>query len=265
MTKYKNPRHELESQAVEEIEALEKEMREPAATVEETVWKKRYGDLRSHTDSIKKETESRITELEGKLEQALRGQLKAPKSDDEIEAWMKEYPEFASILETIVRKRIDESTSKTKKKLEELEQKESRVEAEKAILALKKIHPDLDELTRSEEFHKWLTTQRKKYQDAIYSSLDVDEADFVISKYKAEKGKSSKVDDNGEDFSSAAKVVRNSNVVEEPASFGDYEFSESQVEKLSKSNRRWYEQNEAKIIQAMQKGKFLYDLSGGAR
>lgn len=265
MVKYKNPRHELEAQEVEQIEEFEKEMKQPAATVEETVWKNRYGDLRRHVDQKQRDADARVQELENKLEQALRGQLKAPKSDGEIEAWMKEYPEFASILETLVSKRINEATSKTQKKFEELEQKESKMEAEKSILALKKLHPDLDELTRSEEFHKWLTSQRKKYQDAIYNSLDVDEADFVISKYKAEKGKSSKVDDEGQDFSGAAKVVRTSNTVEEPASFGDYEFSESQIEKESKRNRKWYEQNEAKIATAIQKGKFLYDVTGGAR
>lgn len=263
MTKYRNPRKELESLETEALEALEREYQEPAATVEEEIWKKRAGDKDRYINQIKSESKAEIETLKQKLDQALRGQIKPPKSDDEIEAWTKEYPEFASILETIVQKRIEESTSTTRKTIEELSVQQKQLEVEKALVALRKLHPDFDKLAKDEAFHTWLKTQKQKYQDAIYRSLDVDEADFVINMYK-NKGKSSKVEEEF-DGRGAAEAVRSSRAVEEPSFGGDYEFSESQVERESKNNRRWYEQNETKIMDAMRKGKFNYDLTGGAR
>jgi hypothetical protein len=266
MAKYRNPRKELETAEVEAMEAFDNEMKEPAKTVEDTVWKNRYGDLRRHTDAKVKEASDRVAELEHKLDQALRGQLKAPKSDAEIEAWVKEYPEFANILETIVQKRIGEATAKTTAKLKDLEQKEDNLNFEKALAELKKLHPDLDKLTSSPDFHTWLQSQSTRYQDAIYKSLNVDEAAFVIDKYKAVNGKASKskVDDDV-DPRDAAKVVRKSAAVEEPDSDGDYDFSESQIERESRKNPRWFDQNEDKIMEAHRKGKIHMDISGGAR
>jgi hypothetical protein len=86
----------------------------------------------------------------------------------------------------------------------------------------------------------------------------------VISKYKAEKNKSSKVEDDF-DAPAAAKVAKRSAPKDEPTINGDYEFTESQIDRESKRNRKWYEQNEAKIMDAHRRGKVLFDLSGGAR
>jgi replicative superfamily II helicase len=267
MSKYRNIRKDAEDLATDEMEQEEKLLAEPSKTVEDEMWKKRYGDQQRYLNQVKGELKTKTEELERKLDAALRGQLKAPKSDTEVEAWIKEYPEFAGILETIVQKRITEATSKTKEKLEEIETKGRAVEAEKAILSLKKLHPDLDKLTNSEAFHAWLQNQSQRYQTAIYGSLDVDEADFVISKYKAQKRGPKSSQGDTEDFNAndAAKVVRQSATVDEPSSDGDYEFSESQIERESKKNSRWFDKNEEAIMKAMREGKILMDLSGGAR
>ena len=263
MAKYRNPNKELETLETEALEALEREYQEPAKTVEEEIWKKRAGDKDRYINQIKAETKAEIEALKHKLDQALRGQIKPPKSDEEVEAWTKEYPEFASILETIVQKRIDDATKETKKTIGELSVQQKQLEVEKAKLALKKLHPDFDKLVNDEDFHTWLGKQKQKLQDAIYRSLDVDEADFVITMYKNSK-KSPKVEDNF-DGRGAAEAVRTPKTIEELGDGGDYDFSESQVERESKNNRRWYEQNETKIMDAVRKGRFLYDLTGGAR
>lgn len=267
MTKYRNPRKEQENLEVDQIEANEELMRQPATTVEEENWKKRYGDIQRHLQSETNKWKSEVEALKNKLDQALRGQIKAPKSNEEVEAWVKEYPEFAGVLEAIIQSRINEATSSTTEKLASIERAQGEIEAEKAKLALKKLHPDFDELINSDEFHTWLGGQRQKYQDAMYNSLDVDEADFVISKYKAEtkKNTKSKVDD---DFSpaSAAKVVRTSANVKQPVEdFRDHDFSESQIQRESKQNRNWYANNEEKIMEAARKGRILFDISGAAR
>lgn len=264
MTKYRNPRHEAEDLALEQIEEERTLMSEPATSVDEEVWKKRYGDLRRHTDTVVNDTKSRIAELENKLEQALRGQLKAPKSDEDVELWMREYPEFAGILETIVQKRIREATSQTEAKLSKVELKQKELDAKEAFILLRESHPDLNDLlAKDSPFRKWLDKQPEKYKNKM-NSLDVEEASLVISKFKAENKKSSKSKVDDDDFSGkqAAKVVRNSQVEEPDADAGDYEFSESQIQK---GGNRFYIENEAAIDSAIRRGKFLYDLSGGAR
>jgi hypothetical protein len=264
MTKYRNPRVEAEIAEVEELEREEALMKEPATSVDEEVWKKRYGDLRRHVDTVQNDSKTRITELENKLEQALRGQLKAPKSDEDVELWMREYPEFAGILETIVQKRIREATSRTEEKLSKVELKQKELDAKEAFILLREAHPDLNELlAKDSDFRKWLDKQPEKYKNKM-NSLDVEEASLVISKYKAEnkKTRKSKVDDDDFAPASAAKVVTRT-VVEEPdIGAGDYEFTESQI---SKMDSRTFEKYESAIMDASRRGKVLFDLSGGAR
>ena len=48
MTKYRNPRKEIETNETEELEAQMSLMAEPANSAEDEVWKKRYGDLQRH-------------------------------------------------------------------------------------------------------------------------------------------------------------------------------------------------------------------------
>lgn len=266
MAKYRNSRIEaemIEDEIVEQEEKVLKEvLSEPAKNVEEETWKKRYGDQQRYLNQLKNEQKAELDELKAKYDQALRGRIRAPKSDEEVDNWVKEYPEFAGILERIVEKRVQEATSTTNKKLAAIEEKSKEVDAKEAILELKRRHPDWDELARSEKFHSWLKDQSQKYKDAIYKNLDVEEADFVIDKYKTKSGKKSQGDDEF-DNRTAAKVVRNTSIFEEPdQDAGDYEFSESQIQKM---NNKDFTRLEDKIMDAHRRGKVLYDISGGAR
>lgn len=269
MARYRNPKHEQEELETLEIEKLEQEYAEPAKTVDEEVWKKRAADKDRYINQIKSETKNRIDELERKLDQALRGQIKAPKSAEEVDLWKKEYPEFAGILETIVQDRIKEATVKTNERLEHITRREKELEYERAINTLKELHPDLDKLSKDKDFHEWLSSRPEADRDVIYKSLDVNRADLVITKFKAEKGRlKSKVDEElprGKD-KSAAEAVRTPKVSAElTENFGDYEFTESQIDKMSKANKNWYEENEDRIMSAARRGKILHDISGGAR
>lgn len=263
MVKYRNPREmaELEEDKIREEE--EKIMNEPAATVEEETWKKRYGDQRRYLDQIKAEGQQRINELEAKLDQALRGQIKAPKSKDEVEAWVQEYPEFAGILEAIVADRIEKATKSTTEKLTELQERQRDLDVQEAKLALKKLHPDCEALFKDQKFKDWLIEQDEEIQNAILHDLNVKKASFVLNMYKQEKGvKTSKVEETPRD---AAKVVATSNAFDPIDDHGDYDFSESQIERESKADRRWFDRNEEKIMTALRKGRVLMDISGGAR
>jgi len=267
MTKYRNPRKEIETQEIEELEEQMTLMSEPASSSEDEVWKKRYGDLQRHVSKKESETKGRIEELEDKLNKALRGQIKAPKSEEEVENWIKEYPEFAGILETIIEKKVQSATSEARTKIAEVELKQRAVDVKEAFQRLREIHPDVDKLlSKGSDFRVWLEVQPQSFKDKM-NSIDADEASLVISAYKSQvKGTKSKKVEDDVSTNDAAKVVRTSaSSVELIEDYGDYDYTESDIQKMASKDRNWFEKNEDKIMDAYRKGRVLMDLSGGAR
>ena len=267
MALYRNPREEAEMEEVEQLEQEMDIMAEQPVTAEEAMWKKRYADLRRHTEQLKREAKTELDGVKSRYEQLAKGQFKLPKSEDDVIEWMGKYPEFAGILETIVSKRVDDGQRDVNRRVQELELKQNELSVKEAYMELKSRHPDLDKLLHKDsEFHTWLATKSQKYQDAIYVNLDVEDAAFVIDKYKSQEKKGKPRDEEANFEKEAAKVVRSGRGTQEISDdFGDYLFSESQIERESKKNPRWFEANEEAIDAAARKGKILMDITGGAR
>lgn len=268
MTKYTNPRIEAEMREAELETQEEALMQEEATTVEEEIWKKRYSDLRRHQQTKEAEIKGEIDALKNQLQQALTGKIRMPKSEEEVDAWTKEYPEFRSILDTIITKAVKDSQKDVKSDLERIKERQIELEKEEAFLELRKRHPDFESVVRDPDFKTWLAKQSQRVQDAIIKNLDVDDADFVLSKYKdqAKKKKpSAKAEDD--DFNKgAARAVSPRDGSKLPDSLeGDYVFSESQIQALSRQDKNWFAKNEEKIMAAHRQGKILMDLTGGAR
>ena len=78
---------------------------------EEKTFKKRYGDLRRHAQKQKAEFEKELADIRAQLAQTAQEQIKLPKSEEEIDAWAKEYPDVAAIVETIASKKAKEQQS----------------------------------------------------------------------------------------------------------------------------------------------------------
>ena len=101
----------------EELEQLMKEQKgeveeveEEPASSEEKTFKKRYGDLRRHTQEKEREFQKQLEELKSQLDTATRKEMQLPKSDEDLEAWAKEYPDVAAIIETIAAKKAQEQS-----------------------------------------------------------------------------------------------------------------------------------------------------------
>jgi len=100
---------------------------------EEKSFKKRYGDVRRHMQQKEKEWESKFSALEARLGQE---NIRPPKSDEDIETWAAEFPDVASIVETIAAKKAQEMFNKAEDRLQKLDAKEaemSRSSAEQDI------------------------------------------------------------------------------------------------------------------------------------
>lgn len=220
-------------------------------------WEKRYGDLRRHTQQQMANKDREIAEIKAQLETAAKGQIKFPKTDEEIEQWSKKYPEVAKIVDTIARKRANEALEEGEKRLAGLKQLETKLTRKEAEQELMRMHPDFADIRQKREFHDWVAMQPQYIQDALYkNNTDAKAAARAIDLYKADMGKSKKSSPRN----AAASVGRTSNSA--PPTGGKARFSESQVAKMSIDD---YEKNEDAILEAMRSGQFVYDLSGGAR
>ena len=255
---------ELEGKTQEEeevaVEATEEEpeVEEKNLSREEKSFKKRYGDVRRHMQQKEKEWEEKFAALEARLGQE---SIRPPKSDEDIESWAKEYPDVASIVETIAAKKAQEMFNKAEDRLQRLDAKEAEMSRSNAEQDIRKAHPDFDKLREADEFHDWVDEQPKWVQDALYeNSDDARSVIRVIDLYKVDNGMTKS--DYAAKRKAAAGTVKKASKVEVEADDTAGSFKESDIARMSAQE---YEKQEEAITKAIQSGKFIYDLSGNAR
>jgi len=268
--KYSN--EEKRKMEEEELEQLMKEQRgeveetteEPQeaepVNAEEKTFKKRYGDLRRHMQEKEKEFQGQLEELKKQLDSATRKEMKLPKSEEDLEKWVKEYPDVAAIIETIAIKKAKEQSKSLEDKMKAVDDMQYTAKKEKAEAELMRLHPDFGDIRDSDDFHEWAEDQPKWIQDALYENdNDAMSAARAIDLYKADKGITTKKPSSKD----AAKSVDTRNSRSKPQ---DNEAStylrESQVHKMSPQE---YEKRSDEIMEAIRSGKFIYDMSGSAR
>ena len=241
-------------------EPNEEEKEEEPTNAEEKTFKKRYGDLRRHSQQKEKDLQVRVEELSKQLSEATKKEIKLPKTEEELETWAKEYPDVAAMVETIAIKKAKETSKQLEERVKSINELQLNATKEKAEAELMRIHPDFADIRDSDDFHEWAEEQPKWVQDALYDNdNDARSAARAIDLYKVDKNIINKPKANND----AAKVVKTKNnraepEIDETKSF----FKESQVEKMTASQ---YEKNQEKIMEAIRSGKFIYDLSGSAR
>jgi hypothetical protein len=236
---------------------------EEPTSAEEKSFKKRYGDLRRHTQKLQTDMQKQIDDLKAQLEQSTKGQIKLPKSEEELQEWAREYPDVAKIVETIAIKKAQEQARELDDRFRKLDEMAAQTAKEKAEAELMRLHPDFDEIRSKDEFHDWVENQPKWVQQALYDNeTDAVSAARAIDLYKADMGitaqKKAKKSEARE-AASSVRTGRGSNV-DQGAEAGV--LRESEVERMSP---REYEARLEEIHAAIKAGKFVYDLSGGAR
>jgi len=244
----------------EEVVASEEEQEvdDKDLSREEKSFKKRYGDVRRHMQQKEKEWEEKFAALENRLGEE---NIRPPKSDEDIESWAAEYPDVASIVETIAAKKAQEMFNKAEDRLQKLDAKEAEISRTSAEDNIRKAHSDFDKLREADDFHDWVDEQPKWVQNALYeNSDDADSVIRVIDLYKVDNGMTKS--DYAANRKNAAKTVKKGSrtKVEADQSAGSY--TESQISKMSAKD---YEKQEEAITNAIRSGKFIYDLSGSAR
>jgi hypothetical protein len=245
---------ENKGEASEEVEV------EPEGAEEKT-FKKRYGDLRKHSQETKQSLEKQVNDLRKQLDKSTKQEIKLPKSDDDIEAWAAKYPDVAAIVETIAIKKAREQSKDLEDRVKEIDAMRETATKEKAEVELLKIHPDFSEIRDSDDFHDWAKEQPKWVQDALYENDDdARSAARAIDLYKIDNNISTKKSSNNKDAARSvnSKQTRNAPETDRTGS----SFKESQVAKMTPQE---YEKNADVIMEAIRSGRFVYDVSGNAR
>ena len=231
---------------------------------EEKTFKKRYGDLRRHSQKQKQEYDEKLSTLESQLSEVTKAQIQLPKTEEEIEVWSKEYPDVSAIIETIAIKKAKEQSEDLETKMEEINKLQALAKKEKAEAELFSIHPDFEDIRSTDDFHQWAEEQPKWVQEALYENeTDARSAARAIDLYKVDKDISVSKPSKASKNKSAAEQVNTRNKRSAPDNNqNNLQWKESIVDKMSADE---YEQNSDKIMESIRAGKFVYDISGEAR
>ena len=241
---------EVEQEAEPEVEA------KPLDREEET-FKKRYGDIRKHLADKEREWETKLEQMKSQLDLASRNELVLPKSDSDIEAWAKKYPDVAGIVEAIADRKAAERSGDLDNRLKEIEKLRTQATKEKAEVELMKLHPDFSDIREDNAFHDWAEEQPKWVQDALYENTDdARSVARVIDLYKQDKG-IAKLKVKNDDKAAASSVSTRRGAAAEPDQSSNY-LTESAVNKMSSKE---YDKRQEEILEAMRTGKFIYDMS----
>ena len=237
------------------------EPEDSSLNAEEKSFKKRYGDLRRHSQQQQTTLQKQIDELRSQLQQSTEKQISLPKSEEELAEWAKTYPDVAKIVETIAIKKAKEQTQALDERFKQLDEREHQTAKEKAEAELTRLHPDFNVIRDDDDFHNWVEEQPKWIQDALYDNEnDAKSAARAIDLYKADKG--IKVKKTTADKGAAESVSTRGSRSAPTGESTEGVFYESQVSKMSTFE---YEKNQEAIAKALQSGKFVYDISGSAR
>tara|TARA_B110000037_G_scaffold216584_1_gene275980 strand:+ start:323 stop:1207 length:885 start_codon:yes stop_codon:yes gene_type:complete len=235
---------------------------EEPTNAEEKTFKKRYGDLRRHTQDKEKQFQKQLDDMKEQLAKATKKEMKLPKSDEDIEAWATEYPDVAKIVETIAMKKAKEQSLELESRIQKIDEMSADAQKDKAEAELMRIHPDFNDIRDSDDFHDWADEQPKWVQDALYENdNDARSAARAIDLYKSDKGIGKEVKTKS-DKSAAMEVSKKTTKTKVDVTDSNKKILESSVQKMSAQQ---YEKQADTIMEAIRSGNFVYDVSGSAR
>ena len=139
---------------------------------EEKTFKKRYGDLRRHSQSKEEEYKKEILKLKEQVAGTVSKEIKLPKSEEELASWSAKYPDVAQVIETIANKKAKELDSSLEDRMKIIAEKEAHADRAKAEVELMAAHPDFDEIRNSDEFQDWANLQPESIKDWIFNNPD---------------------------------------------------------------------------------------------
>ena len=214
-------------------------------------YKKRYDDLKRHYDTKLNEFRNREEEL---LKQAIP-EYKAPKTEEELEQFKKDYPDVFEVVETVAHMQSESKAKVLEERLSKLQEREQQIIQQEAEKRLMERHPDFDDIRNSDDFHTWAKEQPSSIQKWIYDNAnDADLASRAIDLFKKDKGIDvpKKETKSSSKTKSAADMVSTKTTAVEPKS--EKIWSEREIAAMSMDE---FDKYESEISEAMQQGRIV--------
>jgi hypothetical protein len=148
-------------------------------------YKKRYDDLKRHYDV-------KVNEWKGKEKELAKAipEYKPPKTKAELEEFKKKNPDLFGLVETIAHELSDSKIKSFEEQINFVKLEKAVKVREHAVEELRRLHPDMDQLRTSDDFHNWAKQQPKVIQDWLYvNTSDPNLAAKAVTMYKAERQK----------------------------------------------------------------------------
>ena len=217
-------------------------------------YKKRYDDLKKHYDAKLNQFKIREQEL---IEEASknRTEYQAPKTEEELEEFKKNYPDVFEVVETVAHMQSESKAKVLEERLSKLQQREQELIQKDAEKRLYEKHPDFEDIKNSDDFHTWAKEQPDSIQKWIYSNADdADLASRALDLFKKDLGiepvktKSS----SKKTKQSAADMVSTKTTSVEPKQ--QKVWSEREIAAMSMDE---FDKYEKEISDAMQEGRIV--------
>jgi len=233
---------------------LEEEAPDDSAPKKRTNYKKRYDDLKRHYDDRVSEFKQKEQELVAVIKSA-QTNYQAPKTQEELETFRKEYPDLYDTVETVAHLQSSEKVNQLQEQLQAIQQRETdilRREAEADLIAR---HPDFEDIRGSDEFHEWAKKQPEAIQEWIYNnSSNAELASKAIDLFKMENGLRTQIKSQPKERGSAADIVSTKTTTvdtKQPRIWTEREIAKMSLDQFDKY--------ENEIQQAISEGRVVKD------
>ena len=247
---FERPSNEVTESNDIEMAEQEEVAEEKSVPYKKPDYKKRYDDLKKHYDSKLNEFKSREEEL---LKQAMP-EYKAPKTEEELEEFKKQYPDVFEVVETVAHLQSESKAKVLEERLSQLQEREAQMLKQSAEERLMEKHPDFNEIRNSDDFHAWAKEQPQSIQDWIYNNSDnPDLASRALDLFKKDLGiEAEPKKTTSKKTKSAADMVSTKTTSVEPKS--EKVWSEREIAAMSMDE---FDKHEAEISEAMQQGRIV--------
>lgn len=202
-------------------------------------WEKRYKDLQSFHDKSRVGWE--------KDKEQLRKQASVfvpPKTEEELATFKQDNPDWFGVIETVAHDIASNSIKDIKQDLDA--QKE-----EAAVAQIRVAHPDVAEVTSSEDFNQWAAEQGPDIQSWLADTQDASKVIRALNYYKAMRSSAPQVSTAQPNTSAAQAVSTHGSVVTPQTSESPKRFSRAQINRMHPDE---YEANIEAIKFAAQNG-----------
>ena len=216
-------------------------------------YKKRYDDLKKHYDTKLNEFRQKEEELKAEAVKN-RQDYVAPKTEDELEAFKKEYPDVYEVVETVAHLQSESKAKVLEERLSKLQEREQELVQKEAEKRLIDNHPDFEDIRNSDDFHDWAKQQPTSIQDWIYKNADdADLASRALDLFKRDIGLTTEPTQTSSSVTtSAADMVSTKTTTVEPKQ--EKVWSETEIAAMSMDE---FDRDEAEISLAMQEGRIV--------